>query len=74
MRRDAAVKPVDLRELPRAAREEPMHLRKEQARLREAPTRWEEPPMGPRPEETGLGREVSAAPLPPWIVPRSAHG
>jgi hypothetical protein len=81
LRRDAALKPVDLqgqpmgvRELSMAAREEPMHLRKEQARLREAPTRWEEPPMGPRPEETGLGREVSAAPLPPWIVPRSAHG
>jgi hypothetical protein len=87
-RRDAALKPVDLRgqpmevrELPRAAREEPMYLRKEQARLRGAPTRWEERPTGLRtaatgtqPEETGLGRAVSAAPLPPWIVARSAHG
>jgi hypothetical protein len=86
-RRDAALKPVDLqgqprevRELPRAAREESMHLRKEQARLRAAPTRWEERPTGlrtaatgPQPEETGLGRGVSAAPLPPWIVARSAH-
>ena len=86
-RRDAALEPVDLqgqpmevRELPRAAREEPVHLRKEQARLRGAPTRWEERPTGlrtaatgPRPEETGLARGMSAAPLPPWIVPRSAH-
>ena len=87
-RRDAALKPVDLqgqpmevRELPRAAREEPIHLRKEQARLRGAPTRWEERPTGlrtatgpPQPEEAGLGRRVSAAPLPPWIAARSAHG
>ena len=87
-RRDAALKPVDLqgqpmevRELPRAAREEPIHLRKEQARLRGAPTRWEERPTGlrtatgpPQPEEAGLGRRVSAAPMPPWIVARSAHG
>jgi len=88
-RRDAALKPVDLqgqpmevRALPRAAREEPMEVRKEQARLRGAPTRWEERPTGLRtaatgpsqPEETGLGRGVSAAPLPPWIVARSAHG
>jgi hypothetical protein len=87
-RRDAALKPVDLRgqpmevrELPRAAQEEPMYLRKEQARLRGAPTRREERPTGLRtaatgtqPEETGLGRAVSAAPLPPWIVARSAHG
>ena len=88
-RRDAALKPVDLRGqpmevrgLPRAAREEPMYLRKEQARLRGAPTRWEERPTGLRtaatgpsqPEETGLGRGGSAAPLPPWIVARSAHG
>ena len=85
-RRDAALKPVDLqgqpmevRELPRAAREEPIHLRKEQARLRGAPTRWEERPAGlrtaaaePQPEETGLGRGMPAAPLPPWIVGRSA--
>jgi hypothetical protein len=80
-RRDAALKPVDLRgqpmevrELPRAAREEPLYLRKEQARLRGAPTRWEERPTGPQPEETGLGRGISAAPMPPWIVARSAHG
>ena len=94
-RRDAALKPVDLRgqpmevrELPRAAREEPVYLRKERARLwkeqawlRGEPTRWRERPMGlrtaatgPQPEETGLGRAVSAAPLPPWIVARSAHG
>jgi len=87
-RRDAALKPVDLRgqpmevrELPRAAREEPMYLRKEQARLWGAPTLREERPTGLRtaatgtqPEETGLGRAVSAAPLPPWIVARSAHG
>ena len=87
-RRDAALKPVDLREqpmevreLPRAAREEPMYLRKEQARLRGAPTRWEEWPTGlrtaatgPQPEATGLGRGVPAAPLPRWIVARSAHG
>ena len=85
-RRDAALKAVDLewqpmevRELPRAAREEPIHLRKEQARLRGAPTRWEERPAGlrtaaaePQPEETGLGRGMPAAPLPPWIVGRSA--
>ena len=87
-RRDAALKPVDLqgqpmevRELPRAAREEPMYLPKEQARLRGAPTRWEERPTGlrtaatgPHLEETRLGRGMSAAPLPPWIVARSAHG
>ena len=87
-RRDAALKPVDLqgqpmevRELPRAAREELMYLRKEQARLRGAPTRWGERPTGlrtaatgPQQEQTGLGRWVSAAPLPPWIVARSAHG
>ena len=87
-RRDAALKPVDpqgqpmeVRELPRAVREEPMHLREEQAWLRGEPTRWQEQPMGLRtaatgtqPEETGLGRAVSAAPLPPWIVARSAHG
>ena len=87
-RRDAALKAVDLqgqpmevRQLPRAAREEPIHLRKEQARLRGAPTRWEERPAGlqtaaaePQPEETGLGRGMPAAPLPPWIVARSAHG
>ena len=87
-RRDAALQPVDLqgqpmevRELPRAAREQPTYLRKEQARLRGAPTRSEERPTGlrtaatgPQPEETGLGRGVSAAPLPPWIVARSAHG
>jgi hypothetical protein len=87
-RRDAAVKPVDLqgqpmevRELPRAAREEPMDLRKEQARLRGAPPRCEERPTGlrtvatgPQPEETGLGRGLPAAPLPRWIVARSAHG
>src|SRR5450755_4321790 len=69
-RRDAALKPADLRgqpmevrELPRAVREEP----KEQASLRGEPTRWQEQPMGmrtaatgPRPEETGLGRAASA--------------
>lgn len=73
-RRDAALQPVDLRgqpmevavrELPRAAREEPMYLRKAQARLWGAPT---------QPEAKGLGRAVSAAPLPPWVVARSAHG
>ena len=85
-RRDAALKAVDLqgqpmevRELPRAEREEPMEVRKEQARLRGAPTRWEERPTGLRtaataPPQPGLGRGVSAAPLPPWIVARSAHG
>ena len=87
-RRDAALKPVDLqgqpmevRELPRAAREEPMYWPKEQARLRGAPTRWEERPTGlrtatgpPQPEETGLGRRVSAAPMPPWIAATSARG
>ncbi len=80
-RRDAALKAVDLqgqpmvvRKLPRAAREEPMHLRKEQARLRGAPTRWGERPAGLRTAATGLGRVVPAAPLPPWIVARSAHG
>ena len=85
-RRDVALKPVDLqgqpmevRELPRAAREEPMYLRKEQARLRGAPTRWEERPTGlrtaatgPQPEATGFRRGVPAAPLPRWIVARSA--
>jgi len=72
---------MEVRELPRAAREEPMYLRKEQARLWGAPTLREERPTGLRtaatgtqPEETGLGRAVSAAPLPPWIVARSAHG
>lgn len=80
-RRDAALKPVDLRgqpmevrELPRAAREEPLYLRKEQARLRGAPTRWEERPTELRTAATGLGRGISAAPMPPWIVARSAHG
>ncbi len=87
-RRDAALKPVDLqgqpmevRALPRAAREEPMEVRKEPARLRGAPTRWQERPTGlrtaatgPQPEATGLGRGVPAAPLPRWIVARSAHG
>jgi hypothetical protein len=87
-RRDAALKPADLRgqpmevrELPRAVREEPMHLREEQAWLRGEPTRWREQPVGlrtvatgPRPEETGLGRAASAMPLPPWIAARSAHG
>jgi len=88
-RRDAALKPVDLqgqpmevRALPRAAREEPMEVRKEQARLRGAPMRWQERPTGLRtaatgpsqPEATGLGRGVPAAPLPRWIVARSAHG
>jgi hypothetical protein len=87
-RRDAALKPVDpqgqpmeVRELPRAAREESMYLRKEQTRLRGAPTRREERSTGlrtaatrPQPEQTGLGRVVPAAPLPPWIVARSAHG
>jgi hypothetical protein len=73
-RRDAAVKPVDLQE-------QPMEVPKEQARLRGAPTRWEERPTGlrtaatgPHLEETRLGRGMSAAPLPPWIVARSAHG
>src|SRR5882672_7711357 len=68
-RRDAALEAVDLqgqpmevRELPRAA---PIHLRKEQARLRGAAA-------GPQPEETGLGWGMPAAPLPPWIVARSA--
>jgi hypothetical protein len=72
--RDAAVKPVDLQG-------QPMEVRKEQARLRGAPTRWEERPTGlrtaataPHPEQTRLGRGMSAAPLPPWIVARSAHG
>ena len=80
-RRDAALKPVDLQGQPMEVREEPMYLRKEQARLRGAPTRWEERPTGlrtaatgPHPEETGLERTVSAAPWPPWIVARSAHG
>jgi hypothetical protein len=87
-RRDAALKPVDLRgqlmevrELPRAVREPPVRLRKEQARLRGEPERWREQPTGlgtaatgPRPEETGLGRAASAMPLPPWIAARSAHG
>jgi len=85
-RRDAALKPVDLRgqpmevrALPRAAREEPMDLRKEQTRLRGAPTRWEQRPTGLRtaatgPPQPGLGRGVPAAPLPRWIVARSAHG
>jgi hypothetical protein len=81
-RRDAALKPVDLQGQPMEVREEPMHLWKAQARLRGAPTRREERPTGlrttatgpPQPEATGLGRTVSAAPLPPWIVARSAHG
>jgi hypothetical protein len=85
-RRDAALKPADLRgqpmevrEPPRAVREEPVYLRKERARLHGEPTRWQEQPMGlrtaamgPRPEETGLGRAASA--MPPWIAARSAHG
>src|SRR5882724_6936395 len=73
-RRDAALKPVDLRgqpmevrELPRAAREEPMYWPKGPTGLRTATG-------PPQPEETGLGRRVSAAPLPPWIDARSAHG
>jgi hypothetical protein len=75
-RRDVALKAVDLegqpmevRELPRAARKEPIHLRKEQARLRGAPPRREERPTGlrtaaagPQREETGLGRGMPAAP------------
>ena len=62
-RRDAALKPVDLRgppmevrEPPRAVREQPVDLRKERAQ----PVRWQEEPMGlgtaatgPRPEATG---------------------
>ncbi len=85
---DLRGQPMEVWEPPRAVREEPVYLRKERARLRKEqawlrgePTRWQERPMGlrtaatgPRPEETGLGREASAMPLPPWIAERSAHG
>ena len=83
---DLQGQPMEVREPPRAVREEPVYLRKERARLRKEqawlrgePTRWQERPMGLRtaatgPEETGLGREASAMPLPPWIAARSAHG
>jgi hypothetical protein len=69
---------MEVRELPRAAREAPMRVREEQARLRGAPTRREErtaglrTAAGPQPKETGLGRGMPSAPLPPWIVGRSA--
>lgn len=59
-RRDAALKPADLRgqpmevrEPPRAVREEPVYLRKERARLHGEPTRWQEQPMGLRTAATG---------------------
>ena len=74
---DLLGRPVEVREPPRAVLEEPVHLRKERARLRGEPARWQEQrtaATGPRPEETGLGRGVPAAPLPRWIVARSAHG
>ena len=85
MRRDAALKPVDLqgqpmevREPPRAVPEPPVHLRKERARLRGEPVRWQEQPTGPgtaaapRPEATGLGWGASA-PSPPWIAAKCTH-
>src|SRR6266851_4927128 len=66
-RRDAALKPADLRgqpmevrEPPRAVREEPVYLRKERAQLRKEqawlrgePVRWQEQPMGLRTVATG---------------------
>lgn len=80
---------MEVREPPRAVREQPAHLRKERARwqeqpahsrneraqLRGEPVRWQEQPTG-----LGTGSRPEAAGLgrgasasPPWIAARCAH-
>jgi hypothetical protein len=84
---DLQLQPMEVREPSRAGRDEPIDLRREQAqlrkeraRLRGEPPRWWEQATGLRtaatgsqPDETGLGREVSAAPSSLWDAARSAH-
>jgi hypothetical protein len=58
-RRETALKPVDLQGRPVEVREPPRAVLEE--------------PVNFRNERAGLARRASAAPLPLWIVARSAH-